>query len=106
MLDPLELIASGIKVRKINQQERCYVLTFSKAYHSGFSHGYNVGEAVNFVTTLVLEDIKEAIASYRELKGKKTAIFPYEWLIFENCREEYLKDLKESDRKLVRSISI
>lgn len=77
MLDPLELIRNGINVRKINQQERCYVLTFSKAYHSGFSHGFNVGEAVNFVTSLVLNDIKQAGLDYRELKGKKTAIFPY-----------------------------
>ena len=82
MLDPLDLIKNDIKVRKINQQERCYVLTFSKAYHAGFSHGFNVGEAVNFVTSMNLADIKEADVTYKLLKGKKVSIFPYEWLIF------------------------
>ena len=43
MLDPLELISQGIPVHKVNQHPGEYVCTFYKAYHSGFSHGFNVG---------------------------------------------------------------
>jgi histone demethylase JARID1 len=27
-----------------------FIFTFPKAYHAGFSHGFNCGEAVNLVT--------------------------------------------------------
>jgi len=50
MIDPLELIDAGIKVYKTYQRPKQYVCTFFKAYHCGFSHGFNVGEAVNFVS--------------------------------------------------------
>jgi hypothetical protein len=50
MLDPLEIMKSGIPVYKANQNEKEYICTFFKAYHAGFSHGFNVGEAVNFIS--------------------------------------------------------
>jgi histone demethylase JARID1 len=58
MIDPMELMANGVKVYKIQQNARCYVLTFSKVYHAGFSHGFNVGEAVNFVSPISYPYIK------------------------------------------------
>lgn len=84
MIDPLELIASGIKVYKIRQTERSYVCTFSKVYHAGFSHGFNVGEAVNYVTPLSFPHMREACKSYEQCLGKKMAIFPLEWVTYEN----------------------
>lgn len=50
MADPLELIDAGIPVYKTYQNPRDYVCTFLKAYHCGFSQGFNVGEAVNFLS--------------------------------------------------------
>lgn len=84
MIDPLELIRAGVKVYKIRQTERSYVCTFSKVYHAGFSHGFNVGEAVNFVTPFSFLFMREACKSYEMCMGKKMAIFPLEWVIYEN----------------------
>jgi len=43
MVDPLELISIGIPVYKTYQRPRDYVCTLFKAYHCGFSLGFNVG---------------------------------------------------------------
>jgi len=58
MLDPLEIMSNGIPVYKANQNPGEYICTFFKAYHAGFSHGFNVGEAVNFATPLSLDFIQ------------------------------------------------
>ena len=48
MIDPHVLIKNGVKLRKIVQREREFVVLKAKAYHSGFNSGYNIAEAVNF----------------------------------------------------------
>ena len=52
MVDPLELINAGIPVYKAYQRPRDFICTFFSAYHCGFSQGYNIGEAVNFLSPL------------------------------------------------------
>ena len=48
MLSPSDLKASGVPVYRLTQRPREFVITFPRAYHAGFSHGFNVAEAVNF----------------------------------------------------------
>ena len=43
MLDPLEVLKEGISVFKTYQRPGDYICTFVKAYHCGFSQGFNVG---------------------------------------------------------------
>ena len=50
MLDPLQIKKAGIKIFKAYQHAGDYICTFFKAYHAGFSEGFNVGEAVNFIS--------------------------------------------------------
>jgi hypothetical protein len=60
-----------------------------KAYHSGFSHGFNVGEAVNFASPRSLDIIKEADQYSAEKKGRPS-VLSYEWLVYENKKNNYL----------------
>lgn len=53
-IDPLELQAHGIKVFKAIQNPGEMILTLPKGYHSGFSTGLNMSEAVNFSVTFTL----------------------------------------------------
>lgn len=56
--------------------------TFYKAYHAGFSHGFNVGEAVNFASPYSLNYIKEALKSYEKCEGRGPSVLSYEWLVY------------------------
>ena len=48
MFSPEGLLKAGVKVCRCVQNAGEFVITFPRSYHSGFSHGYNCGEAVNF----------------------------------------------------------
>ncbi|KAL7228661.1 hypothetical protein ACSBR2_007379 [Camellia fascicularis] len=50
-----------------------FVVTFPRAYHVGFSHGFNCGEAANFGTSKWLKVAKEA-ASAKILNARGTKI--------------------------------
>ena len=60
MVDPLEISAAGIPIFKCKQTARSYIVTFPKAYHAGFSHGFNITEAVNFIPKYAIKDICQA----------------------------------------------
>lgn len=51
IFSPGLLVARGIPVTRIEQAAGEYVITFPRSYHAGFSHGINLGEAVNFAMT-------------------------------------------------------
>lgn len=48
-MSPKYLVNKGIPVYRAVQEAGSYVITFPRSYHSGFSTGFNLGEAVNFV---------------------------------------------------------
>ena len=50
MVSPAYLKSQGINICKTLQREGEFIVTFPGSYHSGFSTGLNIGEAVNFVT--------------------------------------------------------
>jgi hypothetical protein len=85
MIDPLELIDNGIKVYKAYQRPREYILTLFNAYHSGFSQGYNVGEAVNVGTIESLSIIRKAqLFNTVSQKTHRPPVLCYEWLVAAN----------------------
>jgi hypothetical protein len=47
LVDPKELIENGIKVFRGVQYPGDFIITLPKAYHAGFSTGFNIAEAVN-----------------------------------------------------------
>ncbi|XP_047316198.1 probable lysine-specific demethylase ELF6 [Impatiens glandulifera] len=60
VLSPEVVVASGIPCCRLVQYPGEFVVTFPRAYHIGFSHGFNCGEAANFGTPKWLNLAKEA----------------------------------------------
>ncbi|XP_058093821.1 lysine-specific demethylase REF6 [Magnolia sinica] len=60
VMSPEVLIGAGIPCCRLVQNAGEFVVTFPRAYHSGFSHGFNCGEAANIATPEWLRVAKEA----------------------------------------------
>ncbi|GAV62514.1 JmjC domain-containing protein/JmjN domain-containing protein [Cephalotus follicularis] len=60
LLSPEIVVASGIPCCRLIQNPGEFVVTFPRAYHVGFSHGFNCGEAANFGTPQWLKVAKDA----------------------------------------------
>ena len=74
------LIANSVPVFQAKQQARSFIVTFPKAYHCGFSYGFNVGEAVNFALPDWLPFGFEADSKYRNVP--RTSVFSHVRLLF------------------------
>ncbi|KAK3139638.1 hypothetical protein QOZ80_5AG0386710 [Eleusine coracana subsp. coracana] len=60
VLSPEVLLSAGVPCCRLVQNPGEFVITFPGAYHSGFSHGFNCGEATNIATPRWLQVAKEA----------------------------------------------
>ncbi|XP_062216779.1 probable lysine-specific demethylase SE14 [Phragmites australis] len=60
LMSPEVLISCGVPCCRLVQYPGEFVVTFPRAYHVGFSHGFNCGEAANFATPQWLKFAKEA----------------------------------------------
>ncbi|CAI8603216.1 unnamed protein product [Vicia faba] len=72
-LSPSILKSKGVPVYRCVQNPGDFVLTFPRAYHSGFNCGFNCAEAVNVAPVDWLPHGHIAIELYRE-QGRKTSI--------------------------------
>ena len=54
-IDPRVVAAAGIDVYRAEQNEGDMVITFPRAYHSGYNSGINVAEAANFAHPMWIE---------------------------------------------------
>ncbi|KAK2427681.1 lysine-specific demethylase [Trifolium repens] len=82
LFPPNILLEHKVPVYKAVQKPGEFVITFPRAYHAGFSHGFNCGEAVNFA----LGDWFPlgAIASRRYALLNRVPLLPHEELL---CKE-------------------
>ncbi|XP_071692735.1 lysine-specific demethylase JMJ13-like [Rutidosis leptorrhynchoides] len=99
LFPPSILSQNGVPVYKAVQKPGEYVVTFPRAYHSGFSHGFNCGEAVNFAIGDWFQ--LGSVASRRYALLNRTPLLPHEELL---CKEAMLlssatnhEDLDHSD---------
>lgn len=60
VMSPEVLMAAGVPCCRLVQNAGEFVVTFPRAYHLGFSHGFNCGEAANLATPEWLKMAKEA----------------------------------------------
>ncbi|XP_004302095.1 PREDICTED: putative lysine-specific demethylase JMJ16 [Fragaria vesca subsp. vesca] len=72
-LSPSILKSNGVPVYRCCQNPGEFVLTFPRAYHSGFNCGFNCAEAVNVAPVDWLPHGQVAIELYQE-QGRKTSI--------------------------------
>ncbi|KAJ8555179.1 hypothetical protein K7X08_012675 [Anisodus acutangulus] len=85
LFPPNILSEHGVPVYKAVQKPGEFVVTFPRAYHAGFSHGFNCGEAVNFATGDWFP--MGSISSRRYAHLNRVPLLPHEELL---CKEAML----------------
>ncbi|KAI8381320.1 PLU-1-like protein-domain-containing protein [Radiomyces spectabilis] len=68
MLSPGRLLKDDVKVYAVDQRPGQFVVTFPKAYHSGFNHGFNFCEAVNFAPSEWVDYGLECAERYKQYR--------------------------------------
>lgn len=110
LFPPNILLEHNVPVYKAVQKPGDYVITFPRAYHAGFSHGFCCGEAVNFAVGDWFP--LGSIASHRYALLNRIPIIPQEELLCKEAMLLYysldLKDPNYSNEELIshRSIEI
>ncbi|XP_008448647.1 lysine-specific demethylase JMJ13 isoform X1 [Cucumis melo] len=85
LFPPSILLDHKVPVYRAVQQPGEFVITFPRAYHAGFSHGFNCGEAVNFAMGDWFP--LGAVASQRYALLNRMPLIPHEELL---CKEAML----------------
>ncbi|XP_077454507.1 lysine-specific demethylase 5B-B isoform X2 [Stigmatopora argus] len=67
IMNPNTLMAHGVPIYRTNQCAGEFVVTFPRAYHSGFNQGFNFAEAVNFCTVDWMSLGRQCVNHYRML---------------------------------------
>jgi histone demethylase JARID1 len=98
VVHPMELQKRGVRLCTTLQQEGEIVVTFPRAYHSGFNCGYNVAESVNFAVTPWLE---WGLVAANEYRFARSSVFPHEKLVWNIA----LSAASLTDLNLVISVS-
>ncbi|KZV45896.1 hypothetical protein F511_34964 [Dorcoceras hygrometricum] len=108
LFPPNILLEHNVPVYKAVQKPGDYIITFPRAYHAGFSHGFCCGEAVNFAVGDWFP--LGSIASHRYALLNRIPIIPQEELL---CKEAmllysslHLKDPDYSNEELLSHRSI
>ena len=98
---PLELIKEGIPVYKAYQSANEMIITFPGAYHTGFSNGYNVAEAVNLATPDWVEYAYMHQSLNRVENYVKRSCFSIEWIVISTMENFDTSNFSSQGKKVL-----
>uniref|UniRef100_A0A8C9WZA5 [histone H3]-trimethyl-L-lysine(4) demethylase n=1 Tax=Sander lucioperca TaxID=283035 RepID=A0A8C9WZA5_SANLU len=87
IMNPNTLMNNGVPIYRTNQCAGEFVITFPRAYHSGFNQGFNFAEAVNFCTMDWMPIGRECVTHYRQLS--RYCVFSHDEMV---CNMAYKAD--------------
>ncbi|XP_041953947.1 lysine-specific demethylase 5B-B isoform X1 [Alosa sapidissima] len=79
IMNPNTLMSHGVPIYRTNQCAGEFVITFPRAYHSGFNQGFNFAEAVNFCTVDWMPLGRQCVDHYRLLN--RYCVFSHDEMI-------------------------
>ncbi|XP_062401149.1 lysine (K)-specific demethylase 5Ba isoform X1 [Sardina pilchardus] len=79
IMNPNTLMNHGVPIYRTNQCAGEFVITFPRAYHSGFNQGFNFAEAVNFCTVDWIPMGRQCVEHYRSLN--RYCVFSHDELV-------------------------
>ena len=86
-VSPRILMAHNVPVYTLTQYPGEFIITFPRGYHSGFNHGFNVAEAVNFATDNWFNYARLATTTYR--KFGRDSVCSFEYLLLSCLLNDY-----------------
>ncbi|VVT57274.1 uncharacterized protein SAPINGB_P005630 [Magnusiomyces paraingens] len=89
MVSPDVLLKDNVPCYTIKQQPGQFVITWPKVYHSGFNHGFNCNEAVNFAPLNWLPYGAESSKTYKLLK--RAPVFSFDSLVIRTAKLDHRK---------------
>lgn len=90
MLSPARLVKENVRCYAVDQRPGEFVITFPKAYHAGFNHGFNCNEAVNFAPPEWEPFGRECVDRY-QLYHKPPAFCHEELLLTAAARDDSIR---------------
>lgn len=93
IINPNILKRHGVKLCTTLQSEGEFVVTFPRAYHSGFNCGFNVAESVNFATHRWLD---WGLCAANEYRFARSTVFAHEkfvWLASQSASSLTKRDI-------------
>lgn len=96
---------SGVPITHTVQHAGEIVITFPRAYHSGFSHGFNIGEAVNFATCDWLKWGRVSLTNYFNRKAKRLPLFSQDLMIYKLAKSLIIDNSNDTFKCPVQTAS-
>lgn len=90
--NPSSLIEDKVPIHRVNQYSGEFVVTFPRAYHTGFNQGLNFAEAVNFAPADWLRLGRNCIDHYASLR--RYPVFSHDELICKMANDPSQLDYK------------